>query len=223
MPSTKQREAGSHKPARRRVGRRLSATHVLIAVVVVLAFVLNLIVLQDRDATVLVAIAERPIATGSVLDAEAVRLVPVDADFEGLSGIVTEAEMAGYEGWVLNRSVAEGSIIEVTALGSPTTTPGLRTMSLPIPIEHAAGGQIVSGDRVDVIAVNDGLAEYIATNLEVVAVSEDGGGALGSVGGYHVVVNVEADQALALAAALNADSIELVRSTGADPAQVDGS
>ena len=80
-PSTKQREAGSPKPARRRTGRRPSATHVLIAVVVILAFVLNLIVLQDRDAAVLVAIAERPISTGSSLDADSIRLVPIDADF----------------------------------------------------------------------------------------------------------------------------------------------
>ena len=135
---------------------------------------------------------------------------------------MTEVELPDYEGWVVNRSVAEGSVIEETALGEPASTPGMRTMSLPVPIEHAAGGQVSTGDRVDVIAVHDGLAEYIASDLEVVAVSDDAGGALGSIGGYHIVVNVEADQALALAAALDADSIELVRSTGADPAQVDG-
>ena len=214
-PSTKQREAGSPKPARRRTGRRLSATHVLIAVVVILAFVLNLIVLQDRDATVLVAVADRPIATGSSLEPDSFRLVPIDANFDGLSGLLTEEEFDEYEGWVVVRPLAAGAVIDQSALGAPASTPGMRSMSLPVPVEHAAGGQMGPGDRVDVIAVEGGVAAYVASDLEVVSVSEDSGGGVGSIGSYHIVVNVTGDQALALAEALESDSIELVRSTGA--------
>jgi hypothetical protein len=98
-------------------------------------------------------------------------------------------------------------------------------MSLPVPVEHAAGGALVEGDRVDVISVIDGNAAFVAADLEVVAVSENPSGAIGSIGEYHVVVSVTADAALDLAAALDAGSVEIVRSTGAetiDPRRDDG-
>lgn len=212
-PSTMQREAGSPSPARR-MARRFSVTHVLIAVVVILAFVLNLIVLQDRGSTTLVAVADQPLASGSVFDRASLQLVPVDTGFEGLPGLVTEADLSLFEGWVLARSVPEGGLLDRTALVEPGSSSGLRSMSIPVSIEHAAGGALLPGDRVDVIAVNDGLASYVAIDLEVVAVAEGSGG-IGSISAYHVVVNVDDGQALRLAEAIDGRSIELVRSTGA--------
>lgn len=215
-PSARQREAGSPQPLRRRSGRRLSVTHVLIAVVVILAFVLNLLVLQDRTATTLVAVADQPLTSGSPLDPATLRLVPVDSDFEGLPGLITEDELAGLEGWVLARSVAPGELIETTGVVAPGSSSGLRSMSLAVPVEHAAGGALVPGDRVDVISVVDGSAGYVATDLEVISVPERSSGAIGTVSTYHVVVSVEADQALALAEALDGGSLEIVRSTGSE-------
>jgi len=224
-PSTKQREAGSPQPARRRLGRRLSSTHVLIAIVVILAFVLNLLVLQDRSATTLVAVANQRLVAGTPIDASSFRLVTVDSSFEGLSDLVTDEELAALEGWVLSRSITEGGLIDHSALVEPGAEGGLRSMSLPVPVEHAAGGALVEGDRVDVISVIDGSAAFVAADLEVVAVSESPSGAIGSIGEYHVVLSVTADDALNLAAALDAGSVEIVRSTGAetiDPGRDDG-
>jgi hypothetical protein len=89
-------------------------------------------------------------------------------------------------------------------------------MSLPVPVEHAAGGALVAGDRVDVIAVTDGVAGFVATDLEVISVSDIGSGAIGTISSHHVVVNVGPEQALRLAEALAAGSVEIVRATGAD-------
>lgn len=223
-PSTEQREAGSPRPARRRIGRRLSATHVLIAVVVILAFVLNLLVLQDRGATTLVAIADRALPIGTPLDGEGVRLVPVDSSFEGLDSLVNQDELAELDGWVLGKTVPDGSLLSKSALVQPTETPGLRSMSVPVAIEHAAGGGLVPGDRVDVISVTDGTASFVATDLEVTGVSESPGAAIGAVSAFHVVVAVTAHQALAVAEAIEAGSLELVRSTGVnDEGLSDGS
>lgn len=216
-PSTTQREAGSLRPARRRLSRRLSASHVVIAIVVILAFVLNLLVLHDRDATSLVAVAAEPIAAGSELDPAALRLVPVDSGFEALPGLVTEADLAHLEGWVTARPIPEGGLIERSAVVESGSASGLRTMSLPVPVEHAAGGSVAPGDRVDVIAVVDGAAQYVAGDLEVVSVAAGSSGAIGSIAAYHVVVSVDADEALALAQAMDSGSIEIVRSTGAEP------
>lgn len=214
-PSSELREAGSPKPARRRGGWRPSATHVLIAVVVILAFVLNLLVLQDRSATTFVAIAERPLTVGALFDPDDVRLAPVDASFEGIASLVTETQLEDYEGWVVARSVGADAAVAIGDLAAPGVESGLRSMSLPVPVEHAAGGSLVAGDRVDVVSVVEGVAQFIATGLEVVSVSETGAGTIGSVTSHHVVVAVEAEDALRLAEALDADSMELLRSTGA--------
>lgn len=88
-------------------------------------------------------------------------------------------------------------------------------MSLPIPIEHAAGGLLSPGDLVDVIAVSDGVAEYVAQGLPVSSVADQAGGALGAGAPYHVVVAVDDEQALMLAAAMAGGSIEVIESTGA--------
>lgn len=215
-PSTQRREAGSPPPARRRLGRRLSATHVVIAIVVILAFVLNLLVLQDRSSTTLVAVADRALVTGSVIDRSSIRLVPVDSDFEGISRLVTEDDLANLEGYVLTRPIPEGGLFDRPALVRPGSESGLRSMSLPVPVEHAAGGSLTAGDRVDVIAVDDDAARFVAVDLEVISVSETGSGSIGSISAYHLVVNVDADQALELAEALAAGPVEVLRATGAD-------
>jgi Flp pilus assembly protein CpaB len=217
IPSTKVREAGSQQPARRRLGRPLSAAHILIAVVVILAFVLNLLVLQDRGATTLVAIADEPLAAGSIVDASVLRLVPVDSSFEGLSGLITESELSQLEGWVLARSIPSRGVLDTSALVDPGSNSGMRSMSLPVPIEHAAGGSLAPGDRIDVIWVEDGEARFVASDLEVISVSDRSSSAIGSISAHHIVVNVTADEALDLARALENGAMEIVRSTGAEP------
>ncbi|MFP3882726.1 MAG: hypothetical protein ACLFWH_10460 [Actinomycetota bacterium] len=218
-PSARLREAGSPQAARRRIGRRLSLTHVLIAVVVILAFVLNLLVLQDRSSTTLVAIADQPLATGSPLDISTLRLVPVESTFEGLPSLVTEDELGELAGWVLARPVAAGETVYRSAFVEASSNSGLRSMSLPVPVEHAAGGSLVAGDRVDVISVIDGTARYVASDLEVVSVSEGSSGGIGAVSAHHVVVNVDSDEALHLAEALDDGSVEIVRFTGSEAIQ----
>ncbi len=191
-------------------------SHILIAVTVILAFGLNFLALQGRDATVLVAVANRAIPEGSAIAPDAVRMVPVSADFDALSSLVTEAELPVLEGRIVSRSFEDGALIDESAMISGGVEDGLRTMSIPVPVEHAAGARIVVGDRVDVITVSDGAARYVASDLLVVSHAETE--TTGLAGGtYHVTVAVDADQALALAEAIGGESLELVRSTGARP------
>ena len=214
-PSTVSREAGTSQPARRPIKRRLSASHLLIGLVVVLAFVLNFLALQDRSATTLVAVADRPITAGSAFSIDSVRLVPVPEGFEGIESLVQQARLSEFEGWVVERSIPEGGLLDQSALVEPGAPSGLRSMSLPIAVAHAAGGTIVAGDRVDVISVLDGSATYVASDIEVIGSSALDGGSFGSIGDYHIVVAVDAGQALDLAGALESGSLEIIRSTGA--------
>lgn len=214
-PSVLTREAGTSAPTVRSVRYRPSLSHIAIAFVAVLAFILNYLALQSREATTLVAIADSSIAAGSHLTPDLVRLVPLPADFDGLDQLVAESDLEDLEGWIVGRSVREGELIGRSLVIRPGAGEGLRTMSIPVPVEHAAGATLVVGDRVDVISMVGEDPAFVATDLEVVSIADMLQTGLSGSGPYHVVVSVSPDQALALARAISDGSLEILRSTGA--------
>jgi Flp pilus assembly protein CpaB len=185
-----------------------------------LAFGLNYLALQNRDASSLVAVAAAPIAEGTALGPDVVRLAPIPSDFEGLEHLVAGDDLAALEGWIAARPLAEGEPIGRSDLVRPGGGEGLRTMSIPVSVEHAAGATVVVGDRVDVISIVGDAPAFVATDLEVVGIGEASQAGLTVAGPYHVVVAVEPAQALALARAIADGSLEVLRSTGA--ATIDG-
>jgi Flp pilus assembly protein CpaB len=216
------REAGTSAPTTRPARRRPSLSHVAIALAALLAFGFNYLALQNRGATTMVAIAAAPIAEGTVLASELVRLVPIPADFEGLEHLIVEEDLTRVEGWIVNRSVTEGELVGRSMVIEPGTGDGLRTMSVPVPVEHAAGGTLVVGDRVDAISLVGDEPGFVAVDLEVVAIAETAQGGLSGVGPYFIVVAVTSEDALGLAKAIDGGSIEIVRSTGAGAVAADG-
>lgn len=164
----------------------------------------------------MVAVADRPLVAGSALAPGDLRFVPIEAGFEGLASLLGESSLGSYEGWIIERSLGEGELLELAALLEPGAPDGLRSMSIPVPIEHAAGGGLVAGDRIDVVSVVDGVANYVVTGIEVLTVADHEGGAFAAAGQYHLVVAVDSDQALALSSAMDSGGLEIVRSTGAD-------
>lgn len=216
------REAGTSQPARRSIRRRFSATHLLIGAIALLAFALNFLALQNKAATVLVAVADQPMNVGETFNPAQTRLVELPADFGALDGLLDEASLNSFEGWVLTRGLPSGGLIDRTALIEPGAPAGLRSMALPIDVEHAAGGTIAQGDVVDVISIVDGSARYVGTQIEVLSVADAGGAAFGAAGQYHLVLAVDSDQALALAEAIDAGSVEVLRSTGASGVDTGG-
>jgi Flp pilus assembly protein CpaB len=189
--------------------------HILVALAAVLAFGLNFLALQSREATTLVVVADGAIAEGTALTADLVRTVPLPSDFEGLGHLIVGADLDRLHGWIVSRSVADGELVDRSIVIRPGANDGLRTMSIPVPVEHAVGATLVVSDRVDVISVIDGQPSFVAEDLEVVSIATSSQGGLSGVGPYHIVVAVTSDEALALAKAIDDGSIEVVRSTGA--------
>lgn len=222
-PSIGVREAGtSQHPVRRRLRRRPSLSIILVVVVAALAFVLNLIALQNRSAVVRVAVAAGQITQGSVVSADDFGLVEVAASFEGLDSLLEEDVIDSRVGWVADRPLESGDLISAADLVQPASSVGFRLMAIPASIDHAAGGAISVGDRIDVISVRDDIPEFVVSGVEVTAVADPDRGSLGGGSSYFVVVALDADQALDLAAAIDQGSVELVRATGA-PKVDDGS
>lgn len=209
------REAGTSLEAHQKSGWRPSLSHILIALAAILAFVFNFLALQDRSEATLVVVAASDVAAGDRISAEDIRFVPVAADFAGVESLVDEGDWDQVEGWVLTRAIGAGGVVDMISLSAPSGDGNLRSMSIPVPVEHAAGGLIAAGDVVDVLSVDDGLPRFVATALPVVSVAVADSGGIGGFGPYHIVVSVTAEQALGLAAAIAGDSIEVVRATGA--------
>ena len=182
------------------------------------AFVFIFAALRDRRETVMVVVAREPIPAATRVTTAMVREVELPADSPVLSSLVELDDLSAQE-WVTTRPVAEGEPLTVQTLAGDIPDDGLRAMSLPVPREHAAGGDLRAGDRVDVLGVVEGTeVDYVATGIEVLAVSEARSGAVGArPTEFSITVAVDGTQARLLARTLAAGSVEVVRSTGAAP------
>lgn len=202
----------------RRWWTRLSSAHILIFAAGVLAFIANLAVLRPGTDPPLVAVAASDLLPGTVFDSTVhAEFVPLTAEPDVLAHLVTRQHRSLADGSIVTGRVPQGSPVVLAALVEATVSPGSRLMSIPIDRDRAAGGQLVAGDLVDVIASEGGQARFVATSLEVVAVPEARSGSFSGSTGYHVVVAVDPDSSLALAAALTGSNLHLIRATGAAP------
>ena len=182
-----------------------------------LTFVLVANALRSREATVEVAVAAADVAPGAVLAPDAVRTSTLPAT-SSLRESLIAPETLRTERWVATRRIAAGEPVLRSALARAAAPGGLRAMSVPVSPDHAAGGELAIGDRVDVISADGAQATYVVRNAEVIGVAprRGSGGLSSSAGQFYVTIAVEADPALRLAAAIRAGKIEVLRATGAD-------
>ncbi|MDE0232276.1 MAG: RcpC/CpaB family pilus assembly protein [bacterium] len=207
---------------RRRWIASLSGAHLLIVVTGVLALVTNLVLLRrGEEPLTRMAVSAVDLAQGRVLQGGDTHLTPLDVSEDVASGLISEAELNEYQGWLITEQIAAGSLLTKASLRSPLATVGFRAMSFPVDADHAAGGNLVPGDLVDVIRVDTEQASFVATAVEVLGVSTQSEGALGLSGGsFHLVLEVDDRTALALALALAHAEVEVLRSTGSAPVEI---
>lgn len=211
--------AGTHvQRGTTRVRARVSAGHVVMLVAALLAIVLNAALLRANAQTVPVAVAAADIRAGALVEPATFRFTHVRVDADLLASLVTPQSARALTGWVATAALPAGAIVRTSDLRPPSAPAAARAMSLPVTPEHAVGGAIAVGDRVDVIDVRDGEASYVTTGAEVLDVTTGARGALPSLGGMSITIAVDSETALRLAVALRSESLEIVRSTGATPA-----
>lgn len=197
---------------------RASGAQVLMVTVGIVAFIANLAVLRSADDSVLVAVAAVDITAGTRVAPDThIAFVSLPADGAGLAPLVTGSEVASAAaGRVLTASMREGDVFVESDLLPAATTGGLRAMSIPVRPEHAVGGDIVSGDRVDVIVVSAGIARYVVSDIEVLGVPGERRGAFSTSGAFFVTVAVDDSQVLEISEAASSD-VRIIKSTGAAP------
>lgn len=202
---------------RRPLRTRLASGHLLMILAGALTFVLVASALRSRDATVEVAVAGTDVAPGAVVDVASTRTVTLPASSALREALISPAAL-GAERWVATRRIAAGEPLLRSALAHAAAPGGLRAMSVPVSADHAAGGELQVGDRVDIISADGPQAVYVVRNAEVIGVAPRRGSAglsSSSTGAFYVTIAVEAEPALRVASAVRAGKIDVLRTTGA--------
>ncbi|MDP9388566.1 MAG: RcpC/CpaB family pilus assembly protein [Actinomycetota bacterium] len=200
-------------PPRRPVSARVPPSLALAVVAGVLAALFYLRGTGGPEG-VRVAVAARDIPTGEAVGMGDLRFSEVVASPVLLRQLVPRGDLAALKDSIAARRIVEGSPLLRADLVAPAAGRQQRAMSLPVEREHAVGGALRPGDRVDVIDGAEG--SYVVTNAEVLAVPDLSTGTLSGTGDYAITIAVDAQAALRLAAAIAGGKVEVVRSTGAD-------
>ena len=215
---------------RRRLGARWTPSHVWPVLFASLAALVVVVALQDRSATVWVAVANGTIPPGSAITAADTRRVRVHrGDGALLAGLISVRAVSSST-LVAATEIDSGDPITQSVVTRASAAGAMGSMSIPVGVDQAAGGGIGPGDRVDVIVASAGTASYVAQGLTVLSVAPSrttGVLADASSTGFWVVVAVDRSEALRVAAAIGDSSsagqggIMVVRAGGqaAAPAQ----
>ena len=191
---------------------RLSFGHVVMISAGLLAFLLNVLIIRDSGETVEVSVAARLIGAGSRLETGDIAYEQVDAGGPLSDRALSRQTVSPLVGHVVIRDIAPGALLLADDLRPPAAPGDARAMSIPVGADRAVGAALYRGDRIDVVTVDEGSSRFIASGIEVLAVSVDGNRVSG--GGFWVTAAVSRSQALAIAEAVDQGTIHLLRSTG---------
>ncbi len=215
-PATAREEASASPISERRsLVSRLSIGHVVMILAGLVAVLLNLAFLQSRSDTINIAVAGTSMEAGTVLEAGRIESVEVGDAGELAQGLLTQDAITALYGSVLARDIEAGEPVRRSDLRPAGSSLALREYSIEVDRAEAAGGSIQDRDIVDIIAVIDTRAFYVAAGLEVVRVSSTETGL--SDGHLIIVLSVDDRTALEIESARAAGTISVVRSTGAPP------
>lgn len=202
---------------RRALTSRLSAGHLTMIVAGLLGALLSLAVLRASDHRVEVAVAARDIPPGSRVTRDSFRFTRVAMDAEVLSTMVRASDVSSLEGDIASIRIRAGNPITRAVLLRAAAPHRLRSVGIPVAPDHAVGGDVGAGDRIDVLSTDGERSGLVVANLSVLDVKRQRG-ALGSGDEkLTVVVALDADEATRLAPALDGNKFVIVLATGADP------
>jgi Flp pilus assembly protein CpaB len=206
---------------RRRLASRFSAGHLVMIVAGLIGMLLTLALLRNADKRVEVAVATHDLRAGDIVGTGDVRYERVKMDGDLLGTVLRRDDIVRLDGAIAVRAVGAGELISRTAVRPAAAPSGLRAVSIPIDRARAVNGQLVPGDRVDVLLAAEAEVAVVVAGAEVLDVSDPAGGtALGSVDEqFTVTLAVDARGSQLLTAAVTDGDLLLARSTGAESAE----
>lgn len=200
---------------------RFSLGHGVMLAAALVAGVANYAVLRGEDTGVPVVVAAGDLRVGQTVGADDLRLTVVP-EGTGLAGLLDPGRRDALIGGVVTAATPAGAPLRTGDIRSPAAPMGgKRRMSVPVPVERAAGGAVRAGDRVDVLRVVEGVAGYVVSSAPVLDVL-DRTDALAGGGGFAVTLAVDAAEARCLAEALADGEVSVVVATGTEPVEAAG-
>lgn len=172
--------------------------------------------IESSSSTTLVWAAARDLPQDATLTSQDLRPVEVRLPAEQLSQYV--ASSSALDGSILSRALLEGELIHSGWLVDTQTQGQGRSMTIPVAPEHAVGGDLRAGDRVDIYATFDpgdarARTTLLARDIEIVDVVTAGGFAIEEEALVGVTVSVSPVEVTRLAFAIRTGEIDLVRIT----------
>jgi Flp pilus assembly protein CpaB len=191
-------------------------TRIVVGLVLVVASVAGgLALFSAADHTLPVMAASRDLPAGHVVAAGDVHVARVRVDAGVLRGLVRGERKGVLIGKVLLQPLAGNGLITTSAVGRERS--GAREMTVPITSEHALGGSLRVGDRIEVLATfakggKDARTLTVVHEAQVVEVVRTKG-ILGERAGdlSALTLAVNADEAVYLAFASHTAELDVVR------------
>ena len=174
---------------------------------------LTLVAVHQAGGRVQVVVAARSLHAGAVLEHEDVRVVRIAADGGVLDTLAAPGTIATRP--VLAIDLGPGELIPRRALLRAAAPNGQRAMSIPIDPARAVNGNLVPGDRIDVLVATETEIVIVLTDVTVLDVTPPRSGGLGDNRRFAVTVAVDARGSQLLAAAIADGDVLLARTTGA--------
>jgi Flp pilus assembly protein CpaB len=174
-------------------------------------------VLSQARTTVDVWAAAHDLGAGTTLRAEDVLVAGVKLPGELLPRYVLAS--GTLEGASLNQAVRAGELIPAASVRNSDVEAVGRSMTIPVTPEHANGGALRPGDRIDVFATfNPGdlraRTALLVGDVEVLGVVTAGGLVGGDVSAVGVTVAVSPEDAARVAYAIRNAELDIARITG---------
>ena len=164
----------------------------------------------------LVWVAANEIAPGSTLSASDLTTVEADLPPEAMEQYALASTPV--EGAYVARGIPAGQLVPLGSLSSEAPSAS-RQMTVPVQAEHAVGGDLRSGDLIDILVTLDAgrpsaRTSVLVSEAEVLGVVQ-AAGSFGSEGSpIGVTIAVSSADAPRLALALRTGEIDIVRAVG---------
>lgn len=194
-------------------------TRLLVGIALVVVSVIGGIRLAAAaDHTVAVVASARDLSANHTLVEDDLRVAHINASDVVLDGLIRTDDISSLVGQVLLFPLGADALLSQSALvDSPTHGPEI---TVPVTPEHALGGRIQIGDRVDVLGSFDDPGSgartlTVATDAVVVELVR-GEGLFGQREGTlsALTLSVAPDEAIPLAFAIRNADLDLIRTTG---------
>ena len=199
----------------RRIKARFGTTHLIAVIAGLLTALLLLSWTRGQEQLISVVLAAEDIRAGTTVEAADLGSTEIAADSSVATVIVPATESDQLVGQIAVRYIEAGEPILQTDLRPVVTADGRRAMSFPLSPANAVGGDLVVGDRVDVLVVSEEGTRFVAEDVPVLALPAQGqGGLVGGSSAWWIVLAVEDLDALEIADGVENGTIYLLRSTG---------